>query len=124
VAGRAIGETLEWSVIDIGVPVCRMLHGSLPPPPPRFEGVIWLSPAPAIYYADPFRWADVPPVIMDWRIHRIELQEGPLITRGDFTDYDPSHLKTTDVQDTREGEDFLLHCELVSGVARHHLVPR
>jgi hypothetical protein len=77
--------------------------------------VIWLSPAPAIYYADPFRWADVPPVIMDWRIHRIELQEGPLITRGDFTDYDPSHLKTTDVQDTREGEDFLLHCELVSG---------
>jgi hypothetical protein len=27
-------------------------------------------------------------------------------------DFDPVHVRSIDVQDTREGEDFLLHCEL------------
>jgi hypothetical protein len=124
VTGRAIHETPEWSVIDIGVPACGKLPSASLPPPARFEGVVWLSPAPAIYYLNAVGRAGMPPLILDWRIRRIEMQQGPLIERDGLSDYDPAHLKSTDVQDTREGEDFLLHCELISGVARRDLTPR
>lgn len=50
VTGRVIHETPDWSAIDIGVPACAMLPSGSLPPPPRFLGVVWLSPAPAIYY--------------------------------------------------------------------------
>lgn len=65
----------------------------------------------------------MPPLVMDWLIHRIELRQGPLITRNGLPDFDPAQVRSIDVQNTGEGEDFLLHCELVSTVPRDPLMP-
>lgn len=113
----------DWAAIDVGLPVYRELY-SLPPPPKRFEGVIGLSVDPFFYFKRHAHEHGAPPLIFDWRINRIEVETAPRILRGGLWIYDPARLRLKAVEDTRDGEDFLLHCELVSDQPRHSLAPR
>jgi hypothetical protein len=120
VTGRTLHLGLEWAVIDVGVPAYRELY-SFPPPPKRFEGTVSLGVDPFFYFERRAREPGAPPLILDWRIHRIEVETAPRILRDGMMTYDPERLHSKDVEDTREGEDFVLHCELLPSEPRHSL---
>jgi hypothetical protein len=120
VTGRTIHLSSGWAVIDVGVPAYRELY-SLPPPPTRFQGVIWLGVDPFFYFESRAKESGAPPLIFDWRIHRIQVETAPRILQDDLWIYDPARLKLEDVGDTREGEDFVLHCQLLAAPPRHTL---
>ena len=120
VAGRTLHVTPEWVVIDVGVPAYRELY-SFAQPPRRFEGVLCLGVDPFFYVERRAREPGAAPLICDWRIHRIEVETAPRILQGDIMVYDPERLQLKDVEDTRKGEDFVLHCELLANPPRHTL---
>ena len=120
VTGRTLHRTSEWAAIDVGVPAYRELY-SFPSPPRRFEGVIWLGVDPFHYFRTRSRELGAPPLIFDWRIDRIEVETGPRILKDGLMIYDPAHLHLKNVEDTREGEDFVLHCELLPNEPRRSL---
>jgi hypothetical protein len=122
VTGRTIHLTPEWAAIDVGVPAYRELY-SFPPPPKRFEGEIWLGVDPFFYFERRSRESGAPPLIFDWRIHRIEVETAPRVLQDNLWIYDPARLQLKDVEDTRDGEDFVLHCELLSSPPRRTLAP-
>lgn len=120
VEGRTVHVTPNWAVIDVGVLAYREFR-AFPSPARRFEGEIWLGVDPFFYFERLSHERDAPPLIFDWRIHRIEVETAPRILRDNMLVYDPDRLRLKDVEDTREGEDFVLHCELVSAVPSYHL---
>jgi hypothetical protein len=122
VTGRTLHVAPEWVVIDVGVPAYRELY-SVPPPPKRFEGTVWLGVDPFFYFERLARQPGAPALIFDWRILRIEVETAPRILKDGMWIYDPERLKRKDVEDTRDGEDFVLHCELMPGKPRHSLAP-
>jgi hypothetical protein len=122
VTGRTLYLTSRWAVIDVGVLAYRQLY-SLTPPPKRFEGEIWLGVDPYFYFERLSMESEAPLLIFDWRIHRIEVESGPRILRNNLWVYDPLRLERKDVEDTREGEDFVLHCELLPTAPRRTMVP-
>jgi hypothetical protein len=66
---------------------------------------------PFFYFESLAREADAPPLIYNWRIHRIEVETAPRILKDGMMIYDPDKRKLADVQETKDGEDFILHCE-------------
>ena len=120
VTGRLLHLTSEWVAIDVGVPAFREIY-SFPPPPRRFEGTVWLHVDPFFYFERRAREHGAPPLILDWRIHRIEVETAPRILRDGLMIYDPDRLHQKDVEDTRQGEDFVLHCEMIPSKPRHSL---
>jgi hypothetical protein len=102
--------TPTWCVIDFDVLAYRELH-SFPVPPECFSGEIYLGVDPFSYFERLSCEADAPPLIYNWRIHRIEVETAPRVLKDGFMIYDPDKRKLADVQDTRRGEDFVLHCE-------------
>lgn len=120
VTGRTLHLTSEWAAIDVGVPAYRELY-SFPAPPKRFEGTVWLGVDPFFYFERRAREPGAPALIFDWRIARIEVETAPRILKEGMMIYDPARLQLEDVEDTREGEDFVLHCELMPGPPRHTL---
>jgi hypothetical protein len=120
VKGRTVHLTPKWAVIDVGFLAYREFH-SFPPPPRRFESEIWVGVDPFFYFETLSLEREAPPLVFDWRIHRIEVETAPRVLQANMWVYDPDRLCLKDVEDTREGEDFVLHCELVSAEPRHRL---
>lgn len=110
VTGRRVHLVPTWCAIDIGVLAYRQLH-SFPPPPPSFRGQVYLGVDPFFYFESLAREADAPALIYDWRIYRIEVETAPRFLKDGLMIYDPDKRKRADVQDTKGGEDFILHCE-------------
>jgi hypothetical protein len=111
----------RWAVIDAGILAYRELHGSSQPPR-QFAGDIWLGVDPFPYFERLALRSSAPPLIHDWRIHRIAVETAPRILSGGMWIFDPAKLHRSDVQTTRgTGEDFVLHCERVSNEPRKTL---
>jgi hypothetical protein len=130
VSGRRVhlGGLLEhltptWCVIDVGVLAYREL-GSLTAPPDSFSGEVYLGVDPFFYFERLAREADAPPLIYNWRIHRIEVETAPRVLKNGMMIYDPDKRKLADVQDTRRGEDFILHCERLADPPQRQLIHR
>jgi len=109
-----------WCVIDFGVLAYRELH-SLAAPPDSFSGELYLGVDPFGYFESLAREPDAPPLIYNWRIHRIEVETAPRVLREGMMIYDPDKLKQADVADTRRGEDFVLHCERLADPPQRQL---
>jgi hypothetical protein len=108
--GLSQSLTPTWCVIDIGLLAYRELLG-FPVPPDSFTGEIYLGLDPFFYFERLCSERDAPPLIYNWRIHRIEVETAPRILNEGMMIYDPDKRKRIDVQDTKRGEDFVLHCE-------------
>lgn len=80
-------------------------------PPDTFTGEIYLGVDPFFYFEQLSFERDAPPIIHNWRIHRIEVETAPRVLKDNMMIYDPDKRKLADVQDTGDGEDFILHCE-------------
>ena len=120
VEGRTIHQASRWSAIDVGFLAYRQYPS---PPPRRFEGEIWVGVDPFFYFETLSLQRGAPPLIFDWSIHRIEVETAPRISQNNMWIYDPAQLCLKDVEDTRRGEDFVLHCERLSAEPRHRLNP-
>lgn len=120
VTGRRVHLAPTWCAIDIGVLAYRELH-SFSPPPPSFSGEVYLGVDPFFYFESLARDADAPALIYDWRIHRIELETAPRILKDGLMIYDPDKRKRANVQDTKRGEEFILHCERLAEPPQRHL---
>ena len=120
VTGRRVHLGPTWCAIDIGVLAYRELH-SFPPPPPSFDGEVYLGVDPFFYFETLAHETDGPALIYDWRIHRIEVETAPRILKDGLMIYDPDKRKPADVQDTKRGEDFILHCERLAEPPQRHL---
>ena len=110
VIGRRVHLAPTWCAVDIGVLAYRLLN-SFPPPPPSFSGELYLNVDSFFYFETLAHDTDAPPLIYDWRIHRIEVETAPRILEDGLMIYDPDKRKRVGVQDTKAGEDFILHCE-------------
>ena len=102
--------TPTWCVIDVGVLAYRELL-SFAVPPESFSGDLYLGVDPFFYFERLSRETDAPPLVYNWRIHRIEVETAPRVLKDGFMIYDPHKRKLADAQDTKRGEDFVLHCE-------------
>lgn len=111
--GHSQQLTPTWCVIDIGVLAYRELLG-FAAPPDLFAGEIYLGVDPFFYFERLSSERDAPPLIYNWRIHRIEVETAPRVPKGGMMIYDPDKRKLADVQDTKRGEDFVLHCECLA----------
>lgn len=113
--------TPTWCVIDIGVLAYRELH-SLMAPPDVFSGQIYLGVDPFFYFETLARETDAPAIIYNWRIHRIEVETAPRVLKDGMWIYDPDKRRLADVQDTKGGEDFVLHCERLADLPQRQLI--
>jgi len=121
VNGRTVFQDNGWVVIDTGVLAYRELGGRQQPPR-QFAGEIGLGIDPFFYFEQLALRPNAPPLIHDWRIHRITVETAPRILNGGMLIFDPAKLHRVDVQTTRgTGEDFVLHCERVSNEPRKTL---
>lgn len=121
--GLQTNLTSTWVVIDIGVLAYRELY-SYPPPPDSFSGELYIGVDPFFYFENLANQADAPPLIYDWRIHRIEVETAPRILQDGILIYDPDKRKRADVQDTNYGDDFVLHCERLASAPTKRLTYR
>jgi hypothetical protein len=113
--------TPTWCVIDVGVLAYRELN-SFAAPPETFCGEVYLGVDPFFYFESLSREGDAPPLVFDWRVHRIEVETAPRVLTNGVMIYDPDKRKPADVLDTNSGEDFVLHCERLSGPAQKRLM--
>jgi hypothetical protein len=110
----------EMVVIDTGMLAYRELHSG-PKPPRHFAGALRLGVDPFLYFERLARRPDVPALIFDWRIHRIDVETAPRILVNGMWAYDPERLKHVDVRSTAKGEDFVFHIERLSEAPRKTL---
>ena len=120
VSGRRVHLTPTWCAIDVDVLAYRELLG-FQAPPPSFSGQVYLGVDPFFYFESLAHEAGAPALVYDWRIHRIEVETAPRILKDGLMIYDPDKRKRADVQDTKAGEDFILHCERLPGPPQRHL---
>jgi hypothetical protein len=113
--------TPTWCVIDVGVLAYRELH-QFDVPPDRFSGEVYLGVDHFSYFERLAHEADAPPLIYNWRVHRIEVETAPRILKDGMWIYDPDKRGCADVQETKGGEDFILHCERLPDLPQKRLV--